>query len=152
MYNKVILIGNLGKDPEIRRLESGAVVARFPVATNENYRDKTGNWQTITEWHDVVAWRNLAERAERDLKKGSLVFIEGKITKRKWQDREGNDRYSTEVIANVVRPLERREANEGSYNEMIGGSNDFPSGPTTSNKQTSGSSTPIDDIDDDLPF
>jgi len=74
MVNKVLLIGNLGRDPEIRRLESGAAVAKFSVATNENYRDKNGEWQTITEWHNVVAWRGLAERAERDLKKGSMVY------------------------------------------------------------------------------
>lgn len=152
MYNKVLLIGNLGKDPEIRRLESGNVVARFPVATNENYRDKTGNWQTITEWHDVVAWRNLAERAERDLKKGSLVFVEGKITKRKWQDKEGNDRYSTEVIANMIRPLERRESMEGTSPEsLMGGSSGFPSSPAVDTNKSSNAGTP-EDMDDDLPF
>ena len=75
MVNKVILIGNLGRDPEVRRLENGAVVAKFSVATNENYRDKNNEWQTRTEWHDVVVWRHLAERAERDLTKGKLVFI-----------------------------------------------------------------------------
>ncbi len=150
MYNKVILIGNLGKDPEVRKLESGSTVAKFPIATNENYRDNTGNWQTITEWHDVVAWRNLAERVERDLKKGSLVFVEGKIRKRKWQDRDGNDRYSTEIIAAVLRPLEKREVSEGGMGASIGG-NDFPSSPaTTEQKDTSGSIGA--DMDDDLPF
>ena len=77
MINKVLLIGNLGRDPEIRRLESGAAVAKFSIATNENYKDKSGEWQTITEWHNIVAWRGLAERAERDLKKGGMVAIIG---------------------------------------------------------------------------
>ena len=115
MINKVILIGNLGRDPEVRRLESGAVVAKFSLATNESYRDKNNEWQTQTEWHDIVVWRNLAERAERDLKKGKLVYVEGKLTHRKWQDKDGNDRYTTEVVANTFRLLERREASSG-YN------------------------------------
>ena len=89
MINKVTLVGNLGKDPEIKHLEGGASVAKFSLATNENYRDKNGEWQTQTEWHDIVAWRQLAEKAARDLHKGSLVYIEGKITHRKWQDKEG---------------------------------------------------------------
>ena len=76
MVNKVILIGNLGRDPEVRYLEGNVAVARFSVATNENYKDKKGEWQTATEWHDVVVWRALAERAEKQLKKGSQVFVE----------------------------------------------------------------------------
>ena len=80
MVNRVILIGNLGKDPEVRRLENGAVVAKFSLATNENYRDKSGEWQQQTEWHDIVAWRALAERAESSLKKGSMVYVEGKLS------------------------------------------------------------------------
>ncbi len=111
MINKVILVGNLGKDPEVRRLESGAVVAKFSIATNENYMDKkTNEWQTITEWHNVIAWRNLAESAERNLKKGKLAYVEGKLTTRKWTDKDGNDRYTTEVVANVLRLLEKKES------------------------------------------
>lgn len=113
MINKVILIGNLGRDPEIRHLEGGTAVGRFSVATNESYKDKSGEWQKVTEWHDVVVWRNLAERAERQLSKGSLVYIEGKLAHRKWQDREGNDRYTTEVVANTFRKLDRRDENTG---------------------------------------
>jgi len=122
MVNKVTLIGNLGRDVETRHLENGAVVGRFSVATNENYKDKSGEWKQKTEWHDVVVWRNLAERAEKQLKRGSLVFIEGKLTHRKWQDSNGNDRYTTEVVANTFRALDRRE-NQGGGN--MGGS--FPS-------------------------
>jgi single-strand DNA-binding protein len=112
MINKVIFIGNLGADPEVRHLESGVSVARLRIATNENYRDKAGEWQTVTEWHDVVAWRWLAERAEKQLTKGSMVYIEGKLTHRKWQDKDGVERYSTEVVANELRSLERRERPE----------------------------------------
>ncbi len=110
MINKVTLIGNLGRDPEIRHLESGAVVGKFSIATNENYKDKAGEWQTITEWHEIIVWRGLAERAERDLKKGSLCYIDGKITHRKYQDKEGVERNVTEIVANTIRPLEKRES------------------------------------------
>jgi single-strand DNA-binding protein len=143
MYNKVILIGNLGRDPEVRRLEGGSAVGKFPVATNENYKDQSGNWQTKTEWHDVVVWRQLAERSERDLKKGTLVFVEGKLTHRKWQDKDGNNRYSTEVVANVVRKLEKSERND--MDDVT-----FPSAkdaPESSSSQMQ--ETPADD---DLPF
>lgn len=117
MINKVILVGNLGKDPEIRHLENGGMVASFSIATNEHYRDKSGQWQTQTEWHDIKAWRHLAERAAQQLHKGSLVYIEGKITHRKWQDKEGRDRYSTDIVAEVLRSLDRREAGSSGAEE-----------------------------------
>ncbi len=150
MINKVTLIGNLGRDPEIRRLENGAAVAKFSVATNENYKDKAGEWQTVTEWHEIIAWRNLAERAERDLKKGKLVFIEGKLTHRKYQDKDGNDRYVTEVVANLIRLLEKRE-NSGSYNT------NFPSAehaPASQKEETATPAAPSStaEAEDDLPF
>lgn len=151
MFNKVILIGNLGRDPDVRHLESGTVVAKFPIATNESYRDKSGEWQTITEWHDIVAWRNLAQRTERDLKKGSLVFVEGRLTKRKWQDKEGNDRYSTEVVALNLKPLDKKEG--GSGINMPTSEDEFPSvklPDNTKSESTSNSSSSSDD--DDLPF
>jgi single-strand DNA-binding protein len=120
MINKVILVGNLGRDPEIRHLEGGSMVTRFSVATNENRRDKDGQWQQYTEWHDVTAWGALAERAAQQLHKGTLVYIEGKITHRKWQDREGRDRYSTDVVANTIRNLERRDSQRtGSESEEM---------------------------------
>jgi single-strand DNA-binding protein len=98
--NKVILIGNLGKDPEIRRLESGVTVASFTLATSENYLDKnSGERKEITDWHDIVMWRGLAEVAEKYLKKGMKIYVEGKLKKKNWQDKEGNVRYSTEIIA-----------------------------------------------------
>ena len=106
--NKVILIGNLGKDPEVRHLESGAAVANFPIATSENYKDrKTGERVTQTEWHNVVLWRGLAEVAEKYLQKGAKVYIEGKLRTRSWQDQEGNTRYTTEVVGDQMTMLGR---------------------------------------------
>ena len=115
MVNRVILIGNLGQDPEIRHLENGTAVGKFSLATNENYMDKSGQWQTLTEWHDIVVWRNLAERAEKTLKKGLTVYVEGKLTHRKWQDKEGNNRKTTEVVASYFRILSRRDNAGGSW-------------------------------------
>lgn len=159
MLNKVTLIGNLGKDPEVRHLEGGSVVAKFSVATNESYKDKSGEWQTRTEWHNVVAWRMLAERAERDFKKGKLVYVEGKLTNRKWQDKEGNDRYTTEVVANVLKLLEKRESsNPNPMNTITAADDPFN---TMSTEANSPASTVMDVKDaptntgaqeDDLPF
>lgn len=115
MVNKVILIGNLGKDPEVRTLENGAMYAKFSLATNESYKDKAGEWQNITEWHNVIMWRSLAERAERQLKKGSQIYLEGKLTSRSYQDQDDNTRYITEVRVNTFRMLDKRE-NSGAKN------------------------------------
>ena len=149
MINRVTLVGNLGKDPEIRHLENGTAVGKFSVATNESYRDRNGEWQKLTEWHDIVVWRDLAERVERSLKKGMLVYIEGKLTHRRYQDKDGIDRRTTEVVARIVRSLERREAN------MMGSDPSFPS-ISDEQKSTSGAqidnSVSDDQLDDDLPF
>ena len=111
--NKVILIGNLGKDPEVRRLENGSVVATFPLATSEIYNDKqTGDRKEITDWHDIVLWRGLAEIAEKYIRKGSKVYIEGKLKKRSWQDKEGNTRYATEVVGDDLTILSRNDQSE----------------------------------------
>ncbi len=119
MLNRVTLVGHLGKDPEIRRLENGAAVGKFSIATAENYKDANNEWQTQTEWHDIIVWRGQAEQAEKTLKKGSLVYLEGKLTHRKWTDKNGIDRYTTEVVAAMVRNLERAKSE--------GGGNYFPS-------------------------
>lgn len=111
--NKVILIGNLGKDPEVRHLENGAVVANFPLATSEVYTDRsTGEKKETTDWHDIVLWRGLAEVAEKYLRKGYKVYVEGKLKKRSWQDKEGNTRYTTEVVADEMTILSRPEGSE----------------------------------------
>jgi single-strand DNA-binding protein len=138
MVNKVFLIGNLGRDPEVRHIDGGSVVANFSLATNENYKDKSGEWQKITEWHDIVAWGNLAEYAEKWLKKGSLIFVEGKLTHRKYQDKEGVERYKTEVKAVSIRMMEKTGA------EMTSG--DAPA-------QHRSTDLPVmEDPGDDLPF
>lgn len=146
MINKVILIGNLGRDPEVRYLEGNVAVARFSVATNENYRDKKGDWQTTTEWHEIVCWRQLAERAEKQLKKGSQIFLEGKLTHRKYQDKDGVDKYITEVLANTIRILDKRDAKAGTGEE--GNSVDPASYNTLPSTEKNGG----EQADDDLPF
>ena len=108
MINKVTLVGRLGADPEIRTLANGAMVAKFSVATSENYKDRSGQWQEETQWHDVVLWRNLAERAQQYLRKGSMVYLDGKLTHRKWQDKDGNPRRTTEVVGAFFRILDGR--------------------------------------------
>lgn len=115
MVNKVTLVGRLGNDPEIRTLESGAMVAKFSVATSENYRDRAGEWQEQTEWHDVVVWRSLAERAQEYLRKGSLIYVEGKLTHRKWQDKDGNNRRTTEVVGSYYRLMPTGQRTNSNY-------------------------------------
>lgn len=115
MINRVTLVGHLGADPEIRRFETGALVAKFSVATSESYKDKNGEWKEQTEWHNVVMWRGLAERAEAQLKKGSLVYIDGKLSHRSWQDPDGNTRYATDVVAAYFRALSRKEEGANTY-------------------------------------
>ena len=113
--NKVILVGNLGKDPEVRHLEGGVSVAHFTLATNEYYKDKQGNRVERTEWHNISAWRGLADMADKYLKKGQQVYIEGKLRTRQYQDKDQQTRYITEIIADEIsmlggRPQETNEA------------------------------------------
>lgn len=157
MVNRVILIGNLGRDPEIRRLENGAVVAKFSVATNENYKDKSGEWQQQTEWHDIVLWRTLAERAERDLKKGMAIYLEGKLTHRSYQDQDGNNRKVTEVVGNYFRNLSRREGSSDGGGGYFPSADDEVSSGTSQPTSKANASEPVtqngpDAADDDLPF
>ena len=110
MINKVQLIGRLGKDPEINRLDGGKCVAKFSLATSDNYKDKLGEWQESTEWHNVVVWGDLAERVEKNLRKSALAYVEGKVTYRKYTDKDGIERTVTDIVAAVVRGLEKKEA------------------------------------------
>lgn len=112
--NKVILVGNVGKDPEVHFIESNVAVARFPLATSETYRSKDGERVTTTEWHNIVLWRGLAEVADKFVKKGSQLFIEGKIRTRSYDDRDGNKRYITEIIADNMQMLGKKGDNTGS--------------------------------------
>ena len=131
MVNKVILIGNLGKDPEIRYTQSGAAVVNFSIATTERWKGQDGQQQEQTEWHNIVAWKRLAEICSEFLSKGSKVYIEGKLQTRKWQDKDGNDRYTTEIVARDMQMLTPRGAGsgEGSYGDNSGGYNDLPQEP-----------------------
>jgi len=112
--NKVILVGNLGRDPEVRTTQSGTSVANMRIATSSRRKDRDGNWQDETEWHSVVAFGKTAESAGRFLKKGRQVYIEGRLQTRKWQDKEGRDRWSTEVVCDVLRFLGRKDDGGGS--------------------------------------
>ena len=149
--NKVILVGNLGRDPEVRYTPSGAAVANIAVATSESWKDKqTGEQQERTEWHRVVMFNRLGEIAGEYLKKGSKVYIEGKLQTRKWQDNSGQDRYTTEIVANEMQMLDSRGG---------GGSNEFdqsaPPPRAAASSQADASATPkgaFDDFDDDIPF
>ena len=136
--NKVILIGNLGKDPEVRYLDSGVAVANFSLATTENYKNKEGERVSQTEWHNIVLWRGLAEVAEKWLKKGSSVYIEGKIRHRKWEDKEGNTRYTTEILGDNMTMLGKKDDN----------SSDAPESTVT----TAEKSVLEAEKGDDLPF
>lgn len=106
--NKVILVGNVGKDPETRYLEGGTVLTRFPMATSEVYRNRDGEKITNTEWHNIVLWRGLAEVAEKYVKKGTQLYIEGRIRNRSYTDKEGNTRYTTDIIGDNMQMLGRR--------------------------------------------
>src|SRR5690606_31111811 len=113
--NKVMLIGNLGKDPEVRTIPSGAKVANFPIATSESYTGKDGQRVEKTEWHNIVMWRGLAEVAEKYLKKGNQVFIEGKLQTRSWDDQNGQKRYMTEIVADNMTMLGGRRNDGGGF-------------------------------------
>lgn len=107
--NKVILVGNLGKDPEMRKLEGGVSRVNFSLATTEYYKDKEGRRIEQTEWHNIVLWRSVAENAERLLKKGNTIYLEGKLQTRKWQDKEGQQRSITEIVGETFQLIKRSE-------------------------------------------
>ena len=146
--NKVILIGRLGADPEVKTLESGTKVASIRLATTERYKDKNGNQQESTEWHNVVLWRGLADITERYLKKGDQVYIEGRIKTRKWTDQNGTDRYSTDIVANEMTML----GGPGGGSSSGGGQQSSAPASSPATNQVNEPSSSLDDIDDDLPF
>ena len=106
--NRVMLIGNLGKDPDVQYLEGNIAVAKFPLATTETYKDRTGKLVSQTEWHTVVLWRGLAELAQKYLHKGSLIYVEGRLRTRSWEDKEGNRKFATEVVGDNLIMLDKR--------------------------------------------
>ena len=143
--NKVILVGNLGKDPEVRYMPSGNAVANVTLATTDSWKDKqSGEKQERTEWHNVVFYSRLAEIVGEYLKKGSQVYVEGRLQTRKWQDKSGNDRYTTEIIASDMQML-------GSRGGSAGFSGDRAQAPQPAAAASSGGGSPAD-FDDDIPF
>ena len=153
--NKVILIGNLGADPETKSMPSGMQVANIRVATSESFKDKqTNEWQERTEWHSVAMFGRLAEIAGEYLRKGSKVYIEGKLRTRKWQDKQGNDRYSTEVIANEMQMLDGRGGAGASAGGGTGGEGrqERPRSEEAPRSGGSSSGGGAEDFDDDIPF
>ncbi len=153
--NKVILVGNLGKDPEIRHMENGRAVTNFPIATSETYKTKDGERVTKTEWHNVVLWTPLAEVAEKYLAKGRQVYIEGKLTTRTWDDKDGNKRYTTEVVGREMTLLGGKPE-DGNNNYGNQSSSYNTETPTTSvpaeNKNTPAPPSAVETEIDDLPF
>ncbi len=133
--NKVLLIGNTGRDPEVRYTASGTAVASFSLATSEKFKNKGGEWEERTEWHNIILWGRLAEIAGEYLTKGKTVFIEGRLQTRKWQDRDGKDRFTTEIVGEKMQMLSKKEGN----------------GRTEESASSSGEPAPLPN-DDDEPF
>lgn len=156
--NKVILVGSLGNDPEVRYMPNGNAVANLSLATSESWKDQQGQVQERTEWHRLTMYRRLAEIAGEYLKKGSQIYVEGKLQTRKWQDQQGQDRYTTEIIVDNMQMLGGRNGggqgnNQGDYQQ--GGQSDYQQAP--SGNQGGGQAPPQnsnnqDDFDDDIPF
>jgi single-strand DNA-binding protein len=152
--NKVILIGHLGADPETRAMPSGMTVANMRLATTESWKDKqTGEQQERTEWHNVALFGRLGEIAAEYLRKGSQVYIEGRLRTRKWQDKEGRDRYTTEIVANEMQMLGGRGGASGGASAAGGGGSSEPA-PRAEHAEAAagGAGASRDDFDDDIPF
>ena len=149
--NKAILIGNLGKDPEMRFMPNGDAVVNFSIATTESYKDRDGNKQDKTEWHNITIYGKLAEIANQYLKKGRSVYIEGRIQTRKWQDKNGQDRYTTEIIATAMQMLGERAESSGQPSPT----ETAPSSPrptATQQRRPPSPAKPVDEFEDDIPF
>lgn len=145
--NKAILVGNVGKDPEVRHLDGGVSLARFTLATSEQYKNKAGELVKTTEWHNIVAWRQLAEVSEKYIRKGSQIYVEGKITNRQYDDKEGVKHYSYEIVADNIRLLGRKE---DSYVPQSGSS---PERPQPEQPPVHAPEMPDTAVEgDDLPF
>ncbi len=167
--NKVILVGNLGRDPEVRYMPNGEAVCNFSIATTDSWKDKAGAKQEKTEWHNIVMYRKLAEIAGEYLKKGRPVYVEGRLQTRKWQTKEGQDRYTTEIIADQMQMLGGREGGtsyDGGMDQSSGGGDDSynqvpakqssaparQTAPVESSPKPANSGSGFDDFEDDIPF
>jgi single-strand DNA-binding protein len=154
--NKVILIGNLGRDPEVRYMPNGGAVANVAIATSESWKDReTGESQERTEWHRVVFFRRLAEIVGEYLKKGSKVYVEGRLRTRKWQDNQGQDRYTTEIVADEMQMLDSRSGGSASFDGGFRGKPEpasQPSGDQARQAPAPSQGVSDDGFDDDIPF
>jgi single-strand DNA-binding protein len=152
--NKVIIVGNLGKDPETRYMPNGDAVCNITVATSETWKDKaTGEKKEATEWHRIVFFRKLAEIAGQYLKKGSSVYIEGSLKTRKWQDKDGNDRYTTEIVADEMKMLGGRgQGGTAEGQEAPPARNQGNAGGGSTARRPAPTGGSFDDMDDDIPF
>ncbi len=152
--NKVIIIGNLGRDPEMRYLPSGDAVANLRIATTDKYKDRGGDMQEVTEWHSVAFFGKIAEVCGQYLKKGSQVYVEGSLRTRKWQDKEGNDRYTTEIRGDRMQMLGGRGAggSGGMADYDAPPAESMPSSSPRGGKPAGGSASGMNDMDDDIPF
>jgi single-strand DNA-binding protein len=150
--NKAILVGHLGKDPEVRYMPSGEAVANVTLATSETWKDKTGEKQEKTEWHNIVFYKRLAEIAGQYLKKGSLIYVEGRITTEKWQDKEGKDRYTTKIVANEMKMLGGKSAGGSSFEVMEKPAASEQSFAAPASKAPAPAKSNFDNFDDDIPF
>ena len=151
--NKVILVGRLGKDPETRYMPNGEAVTNVTLATSENWKDKSGEKQEKTEWHNLVFYRRLAEIAGEYLKKGSQVYVEGKLQTRKWQTKEGQDRYTTEIIVNEMQMLGSKAGGSSNFEvvDRSAASDEFSQAPAP-RKPAPAAKSNFDNFDDDIPF
>ena len=153
--NKVILMGNLGRDPEVRFMPNGDAVCNFSIATTDSWKDKDGERQEKTEWHNIVMYRRLVELAGEYLKKGRPVYLEGRLQTRKWQTKEGQDRYTTEVIADSMQMLGGRDgapAQESQPSSQPEARDEFDQTPSRNNQSGSSNSSSFDEFEDDIPF
>jgi single-strand DNA-binding protein len=165
--NKVILIGNLGRDPEVRYMPNGEAVCNFSIATTDSWKDKSGAKQERTEWHNIVMYRKLAEIAGEYLKKGRPVYVEGRLQTRKWQTKEGQDRYTTEIIADQMQMLGGRDGAgsnasyeggmdqggmDSDYNQAPPSQGQARSAPAQSAPKAATTGSGFDDFEDDIPF
>ncbi|MFA5370850.1 MAG: single-stranded DNA-binding protein [Sideroxydans sp.] len=149
--NKAILIGHLGKDPEVRYMPSGEAVANVTLATSETWKDKSGVKQEKTEWHNIVFFKRLAEIVGEYLKKGSLIYVEGRITTEKWTDKEGKDRYTTKIVANEMKMLGSRSG--GNSFEVVDNQEPAPARSAPAAKPAApAAKSNFDNFDDDIPF
>ncbi|MGE0356694.1 MAG: single-stranded DNA-binding protein [Burkholderiales bacterium] len=151
--NKVILIGNLGRDPETRYMPDGGAVTNVSIATTETWKDKAGEKQEKTEWHRVAFFGKLAEIAGEYLKKGSQVYVEGRLQTRKWQDKEGQDKYSTEIVADRMQMLGSRQGMGGGGGDReSGGEREGATRPAAKPAAAKPAGSKFDDFEDDIPF